>query len=93
MNIFSEEFIAGFRDGHDHGYAAGYVDARKEIEDAASVWHRVEEKPKEAGKYFVIWENNGYRGGGAALFSLRLGWIWGGPKITYWMPIEPPKEV
>ena len=55
-------------------------------------WHRVEEKPKEADQYFVIWENNGDRGGGAAWFSLRLGWIWGGPKITHWMPIEPPKE-
>jgi hypothetical protein len=58
----------------------------------ASPWHRVEEKPKEAAQYFVIWENNGDRGGGAAWFSLRLGWIWGGPKITHWMPIEPPKE-
>lgn len=59
---------------------------------AASPWHRVEEKPKEADQYFVIWENNGDRGGGAAWFSLRLGWIWGGPKITHWMPIELPKE-
>lgn len=61
-------------------------------QDAASPWHMVEEKPKEADQYFVIWENNGDRGGGAAWFSLRLGWIWGGPKITHWMPIELPKE-
>ena len=61
--------------------------------EPASPWHRVEELPKEAAQYFVIWENNGDRGGGAAWFSLRLGWIWGGPKITHWMPIEPPKEV
>ena len=23
----SKEYLDGFRDGHDHGYAAGYVDA------------------------------------------------------------------
>ena len=33
VSCYSSEYMAGFRDGHDHGYAAGYEDARKEIEE------------------------------------------------------------
>ncbi len=29
----SREYLEGFKDGHDHGYAAGYEAARKEIEE------------------------------------------------------------
>ena len=37
VSCYSSEYMAGFRDGHDQGYAAGYEDARKEIEDANCV--------------------------------------------------------
>jgi hypothetical protein len=83
------EFIKSYRNSTD---VAFHMEDHLDEIPTASPWHRVEEKPKEADQYFVIWENNGDRGGGAAWFSLRLGWIWGGPKITHWMPIEPPKE-
>lgn len=58
---------------------------------AASPWHRVEEEPKENGRYFVSWEGavapDEYKNGVwlyASMFNLR---------ITHWMPLpEPPKE-
>ena len=67
------------------------------IEDApaiaASTWHRVEEPPKETGKYAVCWT-----------YQEKIYWDWliffdgnwelraGLPLPDYWMPIEPPKE-
>ena len=53
-------------------------------------WHRVEEPPKENGRYLVSWEGavttDEYKNGVwlyASMFNQR---------VTHWMPIEPPKE-
>lgn len=103
MNIFSEEFIAGFRAGHDQGYAAGYEDARREIEDAAPQWRRVEEEmPKDYGDYL------GYADGEVMFLLFNPDttdkWKWSAcdaegsfdvsvDEVTHWMPLpEPPKE-
>lgn len=58
----------------------------------ASPWRRVEEPPKENGRYFASWEGavttDEYKNGVwlyASMFNQR---------ITHWMPLpEPPKEV
>lgn len=58
---------------------------------SASKWHRVEEPPKQNGRYLVSWEGavttDEYKNGVwlyASMFNQRL---------THWMPIpEPPKE-
>ena len=58
---------------------------------AASPWHRVEEPPKENGRYLVSWEGavttDEYKNGVwlyASMFNLR---------VTHWIPLpEPPKE-
>jgi hypothetical protein len=57
---------------------------------AASPWHRVEEPPKENGRYFVSWE------GAVATDEYKNGvWLYASmfnQRVTYWMPIpEPPK--
>lgn len=57
----------------------------------ASPWHRVEEPPKENGRYFVSWE------GAVATDEYKNGvWLYASilhQRVTYWMPIpEPPKE-
>lgn len=54
-------------------------------------WHRVEEPPKENGRYLVSWEvavtTDEYKDGVwlyASMFNLH---------VTHWMPLpEPPKE-
>lgn len=65
--------------------------------EPASPWHRVEEPPKEDGKYVAInakvnwWYEARYENGNwkaVDLFSQR--WVVIHP--THWMPIEPPKE-
>lgn len=64
---------------------------------AASPWHRVEEPPKEDGKYVALnvkanwWYEASYENGvwkAVDLFNQR--WVLIHP--THWMPIEPPKE-
>ena len=58
---------------------------------AASPWHRVEEPPKENGRYLVAWEGvvttDEYKNGVwlyASMFNQR---------VTHWTMIpEPPKE-
>jgi hypothetical protein len=55
-------------------------------------WHRVEEEPKESGKQYVVWASKGY-----AYCDKWLGDRWlissvAPETVTYWMPIEPPKE-
>lgn len=60
------------------------------VKQAASPWRRVEEPPKENGRYLVSWEGavttDEYKNGVwlyASMFNLR---------VTHWMPIEPPRE-
>ena len=104
MNIFSEEFIAGFRDGHDQGYAAGYEDARREIEDAAPQWIRVKDELPPSGEFgkIVLACNDvgtvnaaylsSYGKWYAANNTMYDAWSWM-PNVTHWMPLpEPPKE-
>ena len=57
---------------------------------AASPWHRVEELPKEEGKYLVYDGRGNYH---VAWWGQRLGWCYDPKFFRYWMPIEPPKEV
>lgn len=61
------------------------------LDDAptASPWHRVEEPPKEEGKYLVCDGRGNYY---VAWWGPRLGWCYDPKFFCYWMPIEPPKE-
>ncbi len=57
----------------------------------ASPWHRVEEPPKENGRYLVSWEGvvttDEYKNG-VWLYASMFNQL-----ITHWMPLpEPPKE-
>lgn len=79
-----------------------YRYAQRILEEAptvepASPWHRVEEPPKEDGKYVALnvktkwWYEASYENGNwkvVDLFCQR--WVVIHP--THWMPIEPPKE-
>lgn len=56
---------------------------------AASPWHRVEEPPKEEGKYLVYDGRGNYH---VAWWGQRVGWCYDPKFFRYWMPIEPPKE-
>ena len=56
---------------------------------AASPWRRVEEPPKEEGKYLVYDGRGNYH---VAWWGQRLGWCYDPKFFCYWMPIEPPKE-
>ena len=55
----------------------------------ASPWHKVEEPPKEEGKYLVYDGRGNYF---VAWWGPRLGWCYDPKFFCYWMPIEPPKE-
>lgn len=66
-------------------------------------WHRVEEPPKEHGKYPVCWFENGnfyWQEAHYCYYQDGDKWVaWSSyqgddVEITpdYWMPIEPPKE-
>ena len=63
----------------------------------ASPWHRVEEPPKEEGKYVAInvktkwWYEASYENGNWKAVDL-FGQRWVVIHPTHWMPIEPPKE-
>ena len=63
----------------------------------ASPWHRVEEPPKEDGKYVAInakanwWYEARYENGNWKAVDL-FGQRWVVIHPTHWMPIEPPKE-
>ena len=67
-------------------YDEGYADGKR---DAAPRWHRVEEPPKEEGKYLVYDGRGNYF---VAWWGQRLGWCYDPKFFRYWMPIEPPKE-
>ena len=56
---------------------------------AASPWHRVEQEPKDEGKYLVSDGRGNYF---VAWWGPRLGWCYDPKFFCYWMPIEPPKE-
>ena len=64
---------------------------------AASPWHRVEEPPREDGKYVAInvktkwWYEANYENGNWKAVDL-FGQRWVVIHPTHWMPIEPPKE-
>lgn len=75
-------------------YNEGYADGKR---DAASPWHKVEESPKEDGKYVAInvktkwwyeasYENRNWKA--VDLFGQR--WVVIHP--THWMSVELPKE-
>ena len=74
-------------------------DALGDLEDfpTASPWHRVEEPPKEDGKYVAInvktkwWYEARYENGNWKAVDL-FGQRWGVIHPTHWMTIEPPKE-
>ena len=78
MSVDLKDYIA-----YQQGYEAGK-------RDAASLWHRVEEPPKEEGKYLVYDGCGNYH---VAWWSQRLGWCYDPKFFRYWMPMpEPPKE-
>ena len=77
----------------------GLADLEREINrlSAASPWHRVEEPPKEDGKYVAInvktkwWYEASYENGNWKAVDL-FGQRWVVIHPTHWMPIEPPRE-
>ena len=85
MSVDMECYIA-----YQQGYEAGK-------RDAAPRWHRVEEPPKEDGKYVAInvktkwWYEASYENGNWKAVDL-FGQRWVVIHPTHWMPIEPPKE-
>ena len=79
-----------------------YRYAQMVLEEAPTVepvppWHRVEEPPKEDGKYVAInakanwWYEARYENGNWKAVDL-FGQRWVVIHPTHWMPIEPPKE-
>lgn len=63
------------------------IEALEQPTVSAPCWHRVEEPPKEDGKYFVAaWFLDGWN---YAISEYR-GNGWNGLQPDYWMPIEPP---
>ena len=67
------------------GVILGVIDEQP----TASPWHRVEEPPKEEGKYLVYDGRGNYH---VAWWGQRSGWCYDPKFFRYWMPIEPPKE-
>ena len=88
------EFIKSYR--HSTDVAFDMEDHLDEI-PTASPWHRVEEPPKEDGKYVAInvktkwWYEATYENGNWKAVDL-FGQRWVVIHPTHWMPIEPPKE-
>lgn len=98
------EFIKSYRHSTDVVF-----DMEKHLDEipAASPWHRVEEPPKEEGRYwFAVWFD-GHWIFDAAWYTHDIstvidvpccervgGFYKGNTEIhpDYWMPIEPPKE-
>ncbi len=79
-----------------------YRFAQRILEEAPTVepaprWHRVEDPPKEDGKYVAInvetkwWYEASYENGNWKAVDL-FGQRWVVIHPTHWMPIEPPKE-
>ena len=85
------EFIKSYR--HSTDVAFHMEDHLDEI-PAASPWHRVEvEEPSKAGWYLVMDVDGDFN---VDEWHNTFGWHFVTPsdadRITYWMPIEPPKE-
>ena len=90
MSVDMKDYLA-----YQEGYEAGK-------RDAASPWHRVEEKPKDGtwcviAKHSYVTPHNlfydiaHYLNGTFSVYDSGIGdWFDGNP--LYWMPIEPPKE-
>lgn len=94
------------------GYALSAVEVAKAVENAptvepASPWHRVEEPPKEEGRYWCAVWFDGHWIFDAAWYTHDIstvidvpccervgGFYKGNTEVhpDYWMPIEPPKE-
>ena len=98
------EFIKSYRHSTDVAFD---MEKRLDEIPAAPRWHRVEEPPKHTGRYLVWcgvnWFGEGMHGDiMTANYNIVSG-RWSvdcdkaicGPligEVTYWMPIEPPKE-
>ena len=73
----------------------GVIDEQPTV--AASQWHRVEEPPKENGKYVAInvktkwWYEASYENGNWKAVDL-FGQRWVVIHPTHWMPVELQKE-
>lgn len=80
------ELKCGIQAGMDE-YALKCIDEQPTI--TFPCWHRVEEPPKEEGKYLVCDGRGNYF---VAWWGQRLGWCYDPKFFCYWMPIEPPEE-
>lgn len=91
-------------EGYEEGYKDGYEAGKR---DAADAWHRVEEPPKEEGRYWFAVRFDGHWIFDAAWYTHDIstvidvpcceqvgGFYKGNTEVhpDYWMPIEPPKE-
>lgn len=89
------EFIKSYR--HSTDVAFHMEDHLDEI-PAASLWHRVEEPPKEVGCYLVVGFDRHWFYDIAEYFPIDNEWVMNENQpdstyIRYWMPLpEPPKE-
>lgn len=77
----------------DGAYTAAHFRTAIDEMPTASPWHRVEEPPKENGRYLVYMFTSDWRWEFKFASYLHDRWIGtGGGDVRYWMPIEPPKE-
>ena len=88
------EFIKSYRHSTD---VAFHMEDHLDDIPAASPWHRVEEPPKEDGKYVAInakanwWYEARYENGNWKAVDL-FGQRWVVIHPTHWMPVELPRE-
>ena len=83
VEMFFEDAYIEDAEVHDLVYKINHI-------PAASPWHRVDEPPKEEGKYLVYDGRGNYH---VAWWGPRLGWCYDPKFFCYWMPVpEPPKE-
>ena len=70
-------------------YTAAHFRTAIDEMPTASPWRRVEDDPKDEGKYLVYDGRGNYH---VVWWGPRLGWCYDPKFFCYWMPIEPPKE-
>ena len=87
--LCDHQHLEGYEEGYKDGYEAGK-------RDAASPWHRVEERLPDDSRDVIIFTASRIVGVGSFIRPNWYQWYSGGGlpvDVTYWMPIpEPPKE-
>lgn len=87
--LCDHQHLEGYEEGYKDGYEAGK-------RDAASPWHRVEERLPDDSRDVIIFTASGIVGIGSFIRPNWYQWYSGGGlpvDVTHWMEKpEPPKE-